>query len=230
MTETRRINLNGKEVVYSFKRSHRKSVGLRIDDSGLVVSAPLGESIQWIEFVLNKKSSWLIKKLGQRESRQSTQLIWKKTSVFPLLGQPWQLTLVTPDSIQMAPGNSQAGKIESITLTAHQIEKFVMTWYYKQAVTCFNERVTLYANKLDVPIPPLRISRAKTRWGSCNAQGVIRLNWRLIQMPIHLVDYVVAHELSHLIEMNHSPEFWYLVGSIYPDYPAARSELKRFTC
>ena len=95
MTETRRINLNGKEVVYSFKRSHRKSVGLRIDDSGLVVSAPLGESIQWIEFVLNKKSSWLIKKLGQRESRQSTQLIWKKTSVFPLLGQDLSLAVFT---------------------------------------------------------------------------------------------------------------------------------------
>lgn len=105
-----------------------------------------------------------------------------------------------------------------------------MAWYNKQAVTCFNKRVEWYANMLGVPAPSVRLSRAKTRWGSCNSHGVIRLNWRLIQMPIHLVDYVVAHELAHLIEMNHSPVFWHLVKSIFPDYQAARLELKTFGC
>ncbi|MCG7756220.1 MAG: M48 family metallopeptidase, partial [Nitrosomonas sp.] len=79
-----------------------------------------------------------------------------------------------------------------------------------------------------VPPPPFRLSRAKTRWGSCNSRGLVTLNWRLIQLPLHLIDYVVAHELAHLIEMNHSKAFWRLVGAIYPDYQAARNMLKNY--
>jgi predicted metal-dependent hydrolase len=93
-------------------------------------------------------------------------------------------------------------------------------------MACFSERVAVYANKLGVPQPPLRLSRATTLWGSCNARGVVSINWRLIQMPLYLIDYVVAHELSHLIEMNHSPAFWQLVERIYPDYKKVRKELK----
>ena len=103
-----------------------------------------------------------------------------------------------------------------------------MAWYQQQAITCFGQRITLYAQKLRVPHPQFRLSRAKTRWGSCNARGVIHLNWRLIQMPLHLIDYVVAHELAHLLEMNHSPAFWQQVKSIYPDYLIARKELKAY--
>ncbi|MDP1558882.1 MAG: SprT family zinc-dependent metalloprotease [Nitrosomonas sp.] len=230
MTETRRINLSGKEIAYTFKRSRRKSIGLKIDSGGLIVNAPLSGSLHGIESVLRDKADWVIKKLDQWKNRKSTQLIWAEGANFPLLGKPWQFTMVASDVIQMTPGKLEArmAKIESSELTAEQIERVVMAWYYRQAFSCFTERVTFYANKLNVELPSLRLSRAKTRWGSCNTRGVIHLNWRLIQMPLNLVDYVVAHELSHLIEMNHSPAFWQLVGRIYPDYLAARKELKKF--
>jgi len=77
-----------------------------------------------------------------------------------------------------------------------------------------------------VALPQLRISNARTLWGSCNSRGIIRLNWRLIQKPLDLVDYVVVHELSHLIEMNHSKAFWQTVGSVYPGYAVARKKLR----
>lgn len=230
MIETRHIVLNGQKIDYTFKRSKRRSIGLRINESGLTVSAPLNEPLTSIESVLSKKANWLIKHLTHRENNQSTQLLWEKESTFPLLGQPWHLTLTSSDIIQMTPGKSPTKEHKPITLTPHQIEIFVMAWYHKQAITCFNERVEWYANMLDVAVPPIRLSRAKTRWGSCNSRGIIRLNWRLIQMPIHLVDYVVSHELAHLIEMNHSSAFWCLVESIYPDYQTARKELKIFGC
>ncbi|MDH5553527.1 MAG: M48 family metallopeptidase, partial [Nitrosomonas sp.] len=170
------------------------------------------------------------KHLTHRENKQSTQINWEEDRVFPLLGQPWHLTLASSGNIQMTPGEPPIKEYNPITLTSHQTEKFVMAWYNRQAITYFNERAEPYAHKLGVPLPPIKLSRAKTRWGSCNSRGVIHLNWRLIQMPSHLVNYVVAHELSHLIEMNHSPEFWRLVGSIYPDYLGARKELKQFGC
>ena len=231
MVETRCIVLNGQKVDYTFKRSNRRSIGLRINDHGLTVSAPFNEPLTSIESLLVNKTNWLIKHLTHRENKKLTQLTWEKDSAFPLLDQPWQLTLTSSNIIQMAPGDPPTNEHKPIiTLTPHQIETFVMTWYNKQAITCFNERVEWYANMLRVAVPPIRLSRAKTRWGSCNSHGVIRLNWRLIQMPVHLVDYVIAHELSHLIEMNHSPAFWCLVGSIYPDFHNARKELKQFDC
>ena len=71
----------------------------------------------------------------------------------------------------------------------------------------------------------LSLSSAATRWGSANANGAIRLHWRLIQLPLPTIDYVVAHELAHLREMNHSPRFWAVVRSVVPDYRAARRQL-----
>ncbi len=230
MTEIRCIQLNGQEITYTFKRSKRRSIGLRINHHGLTVSAPFNEPLTNIESLLTQKTNWLIKHLTNRETKQSTQLNWEKDSAFPLLGQPWHLTLAPSGSTQMAPGEPSANEHNSITLTPHQIEKFVMAWYNKHAIACFNKRAERYANQLGVPIPIIKLSRAKTLWGSCNSRGIIHLNWRLIQIPVHLVDYVVAHELSHLMEMNHSPAFWCLVESIYPDYLEARKELKCFGC
>ena len=80
--------------------------------------------------------------------------------------------------------------------------------------------------RLGRALPPIALSSARTRWGSCSQASGIRFNWRLIHLPTHLVDYVVAHELAHLVEMNHSPRFWAEVGRLYPDWRAARAELK----
>ncbi len=113
-------------------------------------------------------------------------------------------------------------------LAPRQIEKFVMTWYHQQAITCFQQRIQFYAQKMNLQHLTFGLSRARTRWGSCNTRGVIHLNWHLIQMPLHLVDYVVAHELSHLIEMNHSAAFWKQIESVYPDYLMARKALKGY--
>ena len=134
---------------------------------------------------------------------------------------------MVPARILLSDENKQLKLALSPRLDTHQIEKSVMSWYRNRALTCFSERIAVYAPKLGVPLPTLRLSRAASLWGSCNARGVVRLNWRLIQMPLHLIDYVVAHELAHLIEMNHSAAFWQTVGCIYPGYREARKELKK---
>ena len=91
----------------------------------------------------------------------------------------------------------------------------------------FAERLAHYVPQLGVPPPPLRLSAARTRWGSCSHRGGISLNWRLILMPLPVVDYVVAHELAHLKEMNHSPGFWSVVQQLCPDWRARRLELRQ---
>ena len=74
----------------------------------------------------------------------------------------------------------------------------------------------------------IKLTSATTQWGSCTVHGVVRLNWQLVKMRLHLIDYVVVHELAHLVEMNHSPAFWSVVESVCPDYKQCRAELKRF--
>ena len=96
----------------------------------------------------------------------------------------------------------------------------------RRALAVFAERLDWYAQAMGRPAPALGLSNARTRWGSCSAKTGIRLNWRLIHLPLPLIDYVVAHELAHLVEMNHSRRFWAVVGRIYPDWQNARRELK----
>lgn len=207
---------------------------MRVDGRGLTVRVPSRESLRWVESVLQSKADWVVKKLNEWENRQCSRLVWEEDAIFPLLGEPWRLATTAVGIMQMIRIAANPG-IEARQLklplpsaiTAPQIEAVVMEWYRNQALTCFSERIELYADKLSVALPRLRLSRATTLWGSCNVHGVVHLNWRLIQMPLHLVDYVVAHELSHLIEMNHSPMFWQTVERVYPGYRAARKELKQ---
>ncbi|PXW86882.1 hypothetical protein C8R34_11245 [Nitrosomonas sp. Nm84] len=226
--------LNGQEITYTLKRCKRKSIGLRIDGHGLSISVPLQTALPHIETILQEKANWITKKLQHWQCKQSLALTWAHDATYPLLGEPWRIALRPSGEIQMAcqSANEVADSAfaEQFTsqLNPRQIEKFVMVWYGQQAIACFKQRIAVYAQALNVSVPPFRLSRAKTRWGSCNSRGIIHLNWRLIQMPLHLVDYVVAHELSHLIEMNHSPAFWERVESVYPDYLVARKELKGY--
>ena len=95
-----------------------------------------------------------------------------------------------------------------------------------RALQSFSMRVPDHCGRLGVPVPPVRLTDARTRWGSCSARTGIRLNWRLIHLPRELTEYVIAHEVSHLLEMNHSSAFWRLVERLHPDWQNARQQLK----
>ncbi|SEP01873.1 hypothetical protein SAMN05216316_1478 [Nitrosovibrio sp. Nv6] len=231
--ELRHISLNGTDVAYTLMRCRRKTIGMRISSDGLTVRIPLRESLRWVESVLKKKADWIVQKLDEWKNRESAKLMWHEGAIFSLLGEPWQVTVTAAGAVQMVPANLNSEfEDKQLTLplpsalTAQQIESAVMEWYRHRAMTCFSERIALYANKLGVELPQIRLSRARTLWGSCNSRGIVHLNWRLIQKPLDLVDYVVVHELSHLIEMNHSKAFWRTVGSVYPEYAAARKKLR----
>ncbi|WP_393937673.1 M48 family metallopeptidase [Piscinibacter sakaiensis] len=111
--------------------------------------------------------------------------------------------------------------------TPAQIRDAVQAWLQRQARQVFEERCRLYAERLGVRVARLSLSSAQTRWGSASASGAIRLHWRLIHFGLATIDYVVAHELAHLREMNHSPRFWDVVRSVLPDYERAKDGLRQ---
>jgi predicted metal-dependent hydrolase len=112
-----------------------------------------------------------------------------------------------------------------LTAGATQIKDASQAWLMRFAKQVFLSRLDRYAPELGVQYQALRLSSANTRWGSADAKGHIRLNWRLIHGPLSSLDYVVVHELSHLREMNHSAKFWGTVASVLPDYAGERRRL-----
>lgn len=215
-------------IPYRLKTSpRRRTVDMRIDESGLTVNAPTRISKKMLESMLLERADWIITKLGEWQSKQAPKMLWQDGEPLLYLGNRIQLCL-TPDARSRKP-QLEAGRL-LIALPEPEntpvVSRKVLQWYRREALEDFTRRTQLLTNRIGVEVPPITLSSARTRWGSCNSRGEIRLNWRLIQAPPHIIHYVVAHELAHLKEMNHSPKFWAIVGKLCPDYLAARHELK----
>ncbi len=239
----RRIVLGGQDLSYLLKRGKRRTIGLQITADGLSVSAPRHTGVREIESVLLEKADWVLKKLAEvREKsakREAQRITWAHGAELPYLGKPIRLVLdaehawnkankaqpqlVVPET-GIEPVQLHLGLPK--TASEQQIRDAAQAWLMRQATRVFTERLAFFAPQIGVRYTRMRLSSADTRWGSASADGAIRLNWRLIHLPMRSIDYVVAHELSHLREMNHSPQFWSVVGSVMPDYAARRKELK----
>lgn len=99
----------------------------------------------------------------------------------------------------------------------------------ERALKIFPERVEYYARLMGVSYGRITIREQKTRWGSCSSKGNLNFNWKLVMMPMEILDYVVVHELAHRREMNHSKAFWKIVGQAMPDYQERRKRLKEYS-
>jgi len=221
------ISFDRKLVGYTIKRSRRRrgSYTLTIDERGLRIGVPWHATQRVIEGELRKHEAWVVRKLAQWEERRAPPLHWGDGAALMLLGKPLRLTLAPGMPSTVNDGERLLVGMPSSSFPG-EIARAVIAWLREQALACFHNRIAHYAPQLRVPAPEVRLSEARTRWGSCHPAGRVLLNWRLIQMPLRLVDYVVVHELAHLKEMNHSPRFWRTVAGIVPDYAARKIEIR----
>lgn len=222
LAEQRTALLEGRHIAYTLKRSSkRRSIGLRIDDRGLTVSMPRQASERWLNEVLQDRAGWVVEKLDGWQARKPELPQWADGEIIPYLGEILTLRV----GLWVASASQCADEL-LVHGDAVRIEKLVEKWYRQQAISLFAARVAYYAPMLNVLPDTIKLSTAKTRWGSCTSAGTVRLNLQLIKLPQYLIDYVVVHELAHLREMNHSAAFWRVVGSACPDYAKLRRELK----
>ena len=221
------VALKGKLVSYTIKRSlRRRAISILIDEEGLRVGAPWHATQNAIERLLHKHGEWVLRKLDEWQVRRAPAQRWRDGERVMLLGQPFTLKIV-PSAKRMGIQGSNL-IVDACEAAESTVARKVQQWLHDQALLCFQARVAHYRELLGIGLAPkVLLSSARTRWGSCHSSGRIHLNWRLIQMPSHLIDYVVAHEVAHLIEMNHSQRFWRAVGRLIPDYVAHRKELRR---
>ncbi len=226
--EQRSLQLADKHISYTLKRSSkRRSIGLRIDERGLTVSMPLRTSEKWLHSVLQDKASWVLDRLESWQAGKLTPVVWQDGASIPFRGEVFTLRVV-PDKVAAPPrlqGEDLVLQLNRV-VTEQRIEKLVSQWYREQALQVFEECIAHFAPLMEVAPSTIRVSSARTQWGSCSARGVISLNWHLVKLSLPLIDYVVIHELAHLKEMNHSAAFWKVVEGVCPDHKELRKQLR----
>ena len=219
--------LNGETISYLLEHRARRTVGLKITAEGLIVHAPKRIFAFQLNQILLNKSAWILSKLQHRAASQVEKMAWVDGSQLHYLGQTIQLHILENSSNKSLQFEANSLTLATPSPNNHAlISRKVIAWYKKNAVVDFNRRLEILAAKLGVNAPPLTLSNAKSRWGSCNSRGEVRLNWRVLQAPPHIINYVICHELAHLKEMNHSAKFWTVVERLFPEYKAAEKELK----
>jgi predicted metal-dependent hydrolase len=240
----RELVLDGWRVGFLLRRSRRRSIGFVVGIEGLVVSAPKWVALREIDAAVREKGGWILARLAEQRERAArvaaARVVWRDGAELLYLGQTIRVVLDARHGLAAGEVALEAAGEEATTTIAaprrlhvglpadagaDRLRDAVQSWLQREARTLFEARCRHFAERLGVQVTRLTLSSATTRWGSANASGAVRLHWRLIHFPLATIDYVVAHELAHLREMNHSPRFWNVVRSVVPDYEAARRDL-----
>jgi predicted metal-dependent hydrolase len=238
---TREAVLDGRRLAFRLVRVRRRSIGFVVDGDGLTVRAPTRVGLREIDAAVREKRRWIVARLAEQRERAArvaaARIVWRDGATIDYLGAPLAIVL-DPGRLL---GAEHAALIEGVPPTdAHRllvglprdageerIRDAVQSWLQREARRVFAARAAHFAERLGVRVTRLALSSAATRWGSASADGSVRLHWRLIEHPLATIDYVVAHELAHLREMNHGPRFWKIVGSVVPDHAEQRAKLRQ---
>jgi predicted metal-dependent hydrolase len=220
------FRLDGQSIEYTLKRSlRRRRITFTIDEDGLRVGAPWRASQGRIESLLGAHARWISRKLAEWQARRPPRFTWQAGATVMALGEP--LTLAPEPGRSVTERDDGRLYIAADAGDHAMLAEHVIAWLRTIALGWFEQRALHFAPALAVRVPTIRLSNAKTRWGTCHPDGRVHLNWRLIQMPPALIDYVVVHELAHLHEPNHSQRFWRRVAAVLPDYAQRRLALRR---
>ncbi|MDH5207525.1 MAG: M48 family metallopeptidase [Burkholderiaceae bacterium] len=223
--------LAGADVVeYRLRRARRRTIGFQIDDEGLTVSAPRWVTLRDIEAAIAEKARWIRTKqrewLAWREKQKLPQVSFADGATLPYLGATITLRLRAEVRATQLVAGGELHLALPHDAEVPQIRDAVQSWLQGEAERVFAERIERFADRIGPKFSGWRLSSARSQWGSCTHDGRVRLNWRLVHFALPVIDYVVAHELAHLRELNHSPRFWRTVEQLLPGFEAARDEIK----
>ncbi|HTT12537.1 MAG TPA: SprT family zinc-dependent metalloprotease [Burkholderiaceae bacterium] len=229
----RRILLGAEPLNYRLRRVRRRSIGFVIDDAGLTISAPRWVTLRDIEAAIQEKERWIRAKLVEwrewRARRKLPTVRFADGGVLPFLGREVVLRLGrAPDATRLVETGARREVWVALPADAdeQQVRDAAQAWLQGEARRVLGDRLALLAERMDVKPRSWTISSARSQWGSCTHDGRIRLSWRLVHFALPVIDYVVAHELAHLKELNHGPRFWSAVAALLPGFEAARDEIK----
>ncbi|MBX5437332.1 MAG: M48 family metallopeptidase [Alicyclobacillaceae bacterium] len=203
--------------------------------TGVTVVVPEHMDQRKIEAVLKRKAPWILQKLAElREIRPvSTKREFISGEKFPYLGRQYRLHVLAEDNAADVSLKFQNGrfiavvpKVSGPMWREERLRAAFRDWYIQNGIVKVKERLNLFAPRLGLRPTDVVVKDQKLRWGSCTKTGIVNINWRVLMAPLRIVDYVVVHELAHLIHADHSPDFWAVVASVMPDYEERKHWLR----
>lgn len=211
-------------------RSKRKTVALIVENDGrLVVRAPQHLSLQQIRGMVDLKAGWIKKKRDQLQVMRATNPLfapkhYEPGEQFVFLGKFYPLKIVSNSRPLLQFSEEYFLLAQKALPRAKQV---FVDWYREQARKICTQRAAEFVPCIGVYYDRIRISSARTRWGSCSSRGTLSFTWRLVLTPLEIIDYVIVHELAHLHQPNHSSKFWAIVEQTLPDFKRRRAWLKK---
>jgi hypothetical protein len=232
VTAGRRLLVGAEPIYYRLRRARRRSIGFTIDDRGLTIAAPRWVSLAEIEAAIVEKQRWIRRKLVEwrdwRARQPLPRLRFADGGSLQFLGAPVILRLRADiDRTGVDAGSAELHVALPPQAGETQVRDAVQAWLRTEARRVLGHRLQLLAARQTAQPRSWSLSSARSQWGACTHDGHIRLNWRLVHFSLPVIDYVVAHELAHLQEMNHSPRFWATVGRLLPEFEAARDQVRK---
>ena len=213
------------------RTNRRKTASIKIEEGKVQVIIPKTLSKKGLQKLIQKKTPWIRRKLkDQSEYALAKQKEYVSGESFAYLGKNYRLKLTQNDSdaVKLKGGRLVLGVDEDLSETDREVfvKGALEKWYLSHAEDRLREKTARYAKIIGVKPSSVTLKSYKSRWGSCSSKGDISYNWKIIMAPHHIVDYVVVHELSHMIQLNHSPAYWRSVERFIPDYQQCRKWLK----
>lgn len=206
-------------------RSKRRTVSIEITrDAKVIVRAPLRAPEDLVMKFVRQRESWIKAKQQYVRSKQHTarNIEFKDGEELYYMGLPIPLSINDGQLVPLSfDGTFQLSKKHH-----HKAKSVFIKWYRERARAKIGERLEYYSSAHNIPFESFKITGASRRWGSCSAKNTLNFSWRLIMAPLSVIDYVVVHELAHVVEKNHSRRFWARVAQIIPEHKQYRKWLK----
>ena len=215
-----------KNFSIKIKRTNRKkTIEIKILDGFVQVNSPKHITEEEILKLIKNKNYWIIKKLEYKKKTKFKKFINNET--FFLLGSNYKLKLKKDSDKKVKINKSFLEVYLPEDFLKDEIRNLICKWYINKATDYLNKRTNDFAKVMDVKPHSVIVKNYKSRWGACYSNGKITYNWKIIMAPRHIIDYLVVHELCHLIHFNHSSFFWNSVKEILPNYKECKNWLKK---
>ena len=229
ITETFDIGDFGLEI-YIERSKRRKTISLQVKDNKLFIKAPGSVSKKSLDELIKRKQSWIKKRAilnFEEQSLRNREFIDNEKFYFRGNEYRLSLNLGRKEAVKIAGGFLLVTYIDDRSIDRNAIKRLLENWYVRESSKILNARTEELARQMKVQPSGITVKNYNSKWGSCTAKNKISYNWRIVMAPDCIIDYLIIHELSHIIELNHSKNFWQHVGNYCDDFQIKRKWLRQ---
>jgi predicted metal-dependent hydrolase len=227
------VNFGSQDIRFKLQYSERKTLGISVlPDLSVIVTAPNESDFGRVRDLVKKRAAWILKQQAKFSEylpgQPERNYVSGETHLY--LGRQYRLKVIEgkPETVKLK------GRYIYVMVTEKRdgevVKMMLNQWYRERAKKYFQQKLVKVSEKFrryEIELPSIRLRRMPKRWGTCSAKGVIHLNPNLVKFPSSCVEYVIVHELCHLIEANHNRKFYQLLQRMMPNWEGRKSMLEK---